>query len=267
MEEQSLIDLIASVGEADFPAQALAFVNSRLVADHLSLFVFDPALVPRWVGGASRTSAKTAVLAGQIYEREMFYRFDPSSERVRRSTGTEDVVLFTLSESEISDPSYRSSIYARFGIIERVSLIRRVQGRWLLLNVYRDRGSGRFESSALTELAAIAALLMACAGKHIAQTAKSATGMRQRSGSTRRGQTDAVASFEHMLQSLNAGLTRRELQVCAHALAGITVAGIAATLGVKDSTVATLRRRAYAKLGVVSLSALFARCIAQLNGT
>jgi DNA-binding CsgD family transcriptional regulator len=108
---------------------------------------------------------------------------------------------------------------------------------------------------------------MACAGKHIAMTAKSAAGMRRKLGSTRRGQTDAVASFEHMLQSLNAGLTPRELQVCAHALAGITVAGIATTLGVKDSTVATLRRRAYAKLGVVSLSALFAKCIAQLSGT
>jgi DNA-binding CsgD family transcriptional regulator len=68
-----------------------------------------------------------------------------------------------------------------------------------------------------------------------------------------------------MLESLNAGLTRRERQVCAHALAGLTVAGIAVTLGVKDSTVATLRRRAYAKLGVLSLSALFARCVAHLT--
>lgn len=253
MNDQSLIDLIASLGEEDFLAQTLAFINSRLVADHLSLFEFDPALVPRLVGAASRTSAKTAILAGRIYERAMFYRFDPSSERVRTGEGTDHVVLLTLSESEIRDRSYRSSIYGRFGIIERVSLIRRVQGRWLLLNVYRDRGSGTFEPSALTTLADLAALLMACSGKHIAMTSKRAA---------RSGGMDAVASFESMLQSLNAGLTRRELEVCAHALAGITVAGIAATLGVKDSTVATLRRRAYSKLGVGSLSALFARCVA-----
>jgi DNA-binding CsgD family transcriptional regulator len=107
-------------------------------------------------------------------------------------------------------------------------------------------------------LADLAALLMACAGKHIAMTSKRAV---------LRGRMDAVASFESMLQSLNSGLTRRELQVCAHALAGITVAGIAATLGVKDSTVATLRRRAYAKLGVISLSALFARCVAHITDT
>src|SRR5262249_31173920 len=43
VKDESLIELIASVGEADFPAQALAFINSRLAADHLSLFVFDAA--------------------------------------------------------------------------------------------------------------------------------------------------------------------------------------------------------------------------------
>jgi len=258
VKDQSLIDLIASVGEEDFFAQALAFINLETVADHLSLFLFDPTLVPRLIGAASRTRAKTAILAGRIYERAMFYRFDPSSDRVRTGDGKDHVVLLTLSESEIRDPSYRSSIYGRFGIVERVSLIRRVQGRWLLLNVYRDRGSGRFEPSARTTLANFAALLMACAGKHIAMTAKRATP---------RGRMDAVASFESMLQSLNSGLTGRELQVCAHALAGVTVAGIAATLGVKDSTVATLRRRAYAKLGVVSLSALFARCVAHVTDT
>jgi len=258
VKDQALINLIASVGEEAFFEQALEFINLETVADHLSLFEFDPALVPRLMGAASRTRAKTAILAGRIYERAMFYRFDPSSERVRTGDGKDHVVLLTLSDSEIRDPSYRSSIYGRFGIVERVSLIRRVQGRWLLLNVYRDRGSGRFESSALTTLADLAALLMACAGKHIAMTSKRAAA---------RGRVDPVASFESMLLSLNSGLTRRELQVCAHALAGVTVAGIAATLGVKDSTVATLRRRAYAKLGVVSLNALFARCIASLTDT
>jgi len=258
VEDQSLIDLIASLGEEDFLARMLEFIHLQMVVDHLSLFEFDPALVPRLVGAASRNSAKTAILAGRIYERAMFYRFDPSSERVRSGEGKDHVVLLTLSESEIRDPSYRSSIYGRFGIVERASLIRRVQGRWLLLNIYRDRGSGRFDSSALTKLTDLAALLMACTGKHVAMTSKRAVP---------RARMDAVASFESMLQSLNSGLTRRELQVCAHALAGITVAGIAATLGVKDSTVATLRRRAYAKLGVVSLSALFARCVAHITDT
>ena len=257
MKDESLIELVASVGEAGWPAQALAFVNSHLLADHLSLLVFDTALVPRLAGAASRASGKTALLAGRVYERAMFYRFDPNSERVRTGSAEKDVMLFTLAASDIRDVRYRSAIYGRFGLVERASLIRCVRGRWLLLNVYRDKASGRFESAALARLSELAPVLVACAGKHLAMTTKLAA---------RRDRSSAIASFESMLQSLDVGLTPRERQVCAHALAGVTVAGIAVTLGVKDSTIATLRRRAYAKLGISSLNSLFALCVAHLTG-
>ena len=48
------------------------------------------------------------------------------------------------------------------------------------------------------------------------------------------------------------------------AAGGATVAGIASILGVKESTVATLRRRAYAKLGISNLNSLFALCVARM---
>ena len=257
LKDAPLIALIASVGEKDFAAQALAFVNSQVIADHLSLLVFDTALVPHVAGTASRAAGKTAMLAGQLYERAMFYRFDPNSERVRTGSGEEDVMLFRLAASDIRDARYRSSIYGRFGIVERVSLIRQVLGRWLQLNLYRDRAAGRFEPAALAKLTEMAPLLIACAGKHVAMASRPAA---------RRDRAATIASFESMLQGLDAGLTQRERQVCAHALAGVTVAGIAVTLGVKDSTVATLRRRAYGKLGISSLNSLFAMCVAHLTG-
>jgi len=257
LKDDALIALIASVGEPGFAAQALAFINTQVIADHLSLLAFDAALVPHVAGTASRASDSTAKIAGQVYERAMFYRFDPNSERVRTGSADDDVMLSTLAASDIRDARYRSSIYGRFGIVERASLIRRVLGRWVQLNVYRDRAAGRFEPSALAKLTEMGPLLIACAGKHLAQTSPSAG---------RRDRVATIASFESMLQSLNAGLTQRERQVCAHALAGVTVAGIAVTLGVKDSTVATLRRRAYAKLGISSLNALFALCVAHLTG-
>ena len=256
MKDDALIDLVASVGEVAFATQALAFVNSHLVADHLSLLVFDANLVPHLADAASRGPAKIALQAGRLYERGMFYRFDPNSERVREGSEEEDVMLFTLVATDIRDSRYRSSIYGRFGIVERASLIRRVLGRWLLLNLYRDKPSGRFDSTALAKLTDIAPLLIACAGKHLSLTSKL---------SVRRDRTAMLAAFHSMLDSLDAGLTERERQVCAHALAGVTIAGIASTLGVKESTVATLRRRAYSKLGISSLNSLFALCITHLK--
>jgi DNA-binding CsgD family transcriptional regulator len=257
LKDDALIGLIASVGEPGFAAEALAFINTQVPADHLSLLAFDASLVPHVVGTASRASDRTAKIASEIYERAMFYRFDPNSERVRTGSAEEDVMLFTLAASDIRDARYRSSIYGRFGIVERASLLRRVLGRWVQLNVYRNRSAGRFEAAALAKLTEMAPLLIACAGKHIAATSQPPA---------RRDRAATIASFESMLQSLDAGLTQRERQVCAHALAGVTVAGIAVTLGVKDSTVATLRRRAYTKLGISSLNSLFALCVAHLTG-
>lgn len=256
MKDDALIDLIAAIGETDFPSRALAFLDAQIVADHLALLVFDDALVPHLIGAASRGAGKTALLAGQIYERGMFHRFDPGSARVRAGSTTDDVMVFRLAAADIRDAKYRSSIYGRFGIVERASLLRRALGRWLLVNVYRDRVTGRFEPAAMTKLGEVAPLLIACAGKHVAMTATAPASRPDRGAST--------VAFQSMLQSLDARLTDRERQVCAHALGGMTAAGIASTLGVKESTVATLRRRAYAKLGISNLNSLFALCVARM---
>jgi DNA-binding CsgD family transcriptional regulator len=257
LKDDALIDLISSIGQADFPARALAFIDAQVVADHVALLVFDEELVPRFAGAASRSEGKAALLAGRIYERGMFYRFDPSRGRLRAGSAADDVILFRIAASDIPDATYRSSIYGRFGIVERVSLLRRVLGRWMLMNVYRNRTNGQFEPTAMAKLTDMAPLLIACAGKHVSITA-APVAPAARSGS--------AASFESMLKSLDARLTERERQVCAHALGGVTVAGIASLLGVKESTVATLRRRAYAKLGISNLNSLFALCVAQLGG-
>lgn len=255
VKDDALIDLVGSLGEGRFASCALAFVNSRVQADHLSLLRFDSALVPHLSGAASRGSGKTALRAGRIYERAMLYRFDPSSQRVRSGAADGDVVLFRLAASEIRDAAYRSSIYRRFDLIERVSMIRRVMGRWILMNVYRDRASGAFDAADMTKLTDMAPLLAACAGKHLAMGESLPA----------EGSRASAASFEPLLKSLDVPLTERERQVCALALAGVTVSGIASSLGVRESTVATLRRRAYARLGISNLNSLFAMCLSRVR--
>ena len=73
---------------------------------------------------------------------------------------------------------------------------------------------------------------------------------------------DALAALERLL--LAERLSRREAEACARALIGVTNLGIALDLGVKESTVATLRRRAYRKLGISSLQELFLLCLRRL---
>ncbi len=68
---------------------------------------------------------------------------------------------------------------------------------------------------------------------------------------------DIFAVFRRRLREIDAGLTRRELSVCALALAGMTIEGTALNLGLKNTSVITYRKRAYAKLGISSLNEMF----------
>ena len=65
------------------------------------MLVFDDKLVPHLAGTASRSAGKTAMLAGRIYERGMFYRFDPTRGRVRTGSAADDVLLFRMAASDI----------------------------------------------------------------------------------------------------------------------------------------------------------------------
>jgi DNA-binding CsgD family transcriptional regulator len=103
----------------------------------------------------------------------------------------------------------------------------------------------------------MAPLLLSLVGKHLTLTDAQIS-------QARKSGTRSIEFLESLLTSLEGQLTSRERAVCARALAGLTVAGIAADLGVKAPTIATLRQRAYSKLGISSLSQLFALCIEQL---
>jgi len=74
----------------------------------------------------------------------------------------------------------------------------------------------------------------------------------------------SIDSLEALLRKLDPRLTRRQVQVCARALLGMTCVAVGLDLGVRVSTVVTLRRRAYSILHISSLNELFALCLAQV---
>jgi DNA-binding CsgD family transcriptional regulator len=268
VSDAPLVDFVMAIGAATFADKALVYVNSRLAADHISLFVLDHEFVPHLLGGASRDAAGTALRAGRIYERSLFYRHDPNSRRFGGQAGapdpaTGDVMIFRQRSTDIRDPQYRDRLYRRFGLQERLSAIRNVHGTWFVCNVYRSVGSGSFTGADLDALAHLGPLLVSCTARHAALAAPAMLN-RPAAGGPAAGAA-ARDYLEGLLGSVESRLTRRERQVCALALADHTVAEIAATLGIGRSTVATLRRRAYAKLGISRLNGLFALCIERIT--
>lgn len=250
----SLGKAILALGEPDFAQVLLQAMEPFVPVDHISVVVFDAELAAHLAGAGSRQPGNLAWEAGRLYERGQFYRHDPGA-RLLGGSGGEGPVLSRLRAPDVANLRYRREIYDRYQLLERLSIIDCVQARWLMLNLYRGRSSEPFREREIVRIREASSLLASLAGKHAALIPTVAP---------RRNRQEATRYLDELLTGIESRLTPRERAVCAHALTGQTVHGIASELGVRPPTVATLRRRAYAKLNISSLNELFARCIEQL---
>ena len=250
---------ILSLGEPDFAHALLSAMEPFVPVDHLAVVVFDNEFAAHLSGASSRQPGNVALEAGRLYERARFYRHDPGARQLGSANAVGGPVLSRLRASDITDPKYRREIYDRFRLLERLSLMDQVRDRWLMLNLYRSRGSEPFREGDIACIRQVASLLTSLAGKHAALVSPAPA-------AARRGRLASIRYLEELLAGIEERLTPRERAVCARALAGQTVHGVASELGIKPPTVATLRRRAYSKLNISSLNELFARCMEQLAG-
>lgn len=74
-----------------------------------------------------------------------------------------------------------------------------------------------------------------------------------------------AGGMEKRLAAMFPELTSRERQVCARSIIGMTAEGIALDLGIKQTSVLTYRRRAYARLNICSINQLSSMLIQSGN--
>ncbi len=245
---------VAALGTPAFAERLLDAVDRAIGVDHLSLFRVGPDMRPALAAAVSRERGDVARDAGRRYMAALYYRFDPNTDRLHAEGREASGPLVTrMRASEIPDPAYRREIYERYALIDRLSVIDHTGPVWRVLNFYRDQPAGEFDAADIAAFQARAPLISALVGRHLALQPPGAT----------TAAPPPVAMLERLVSDLGAGLTPREVEVCALALLGKTGTGIALDLGVKEPTVATLRKRAYAKLGISTLNELFALCLSR----
>lgn len=254
---------VAGLGDDDFPSLLLEAANATVVADHLSLFRITPGLAPVLAGAASLDRRDVAADAGQLYVKSLHYRFDPNTPRVRSAGAAGDGPLITRQRAkDIADDTYRREIYDRFNLEDRVSIMGHEGPVWHVVSLYRDRATGRFTPQEEAEIAPRAPLMSKLASKHLRALQYAQAAASQWTAPT----LPPISLLERMVGGLGNSLSNREIEVCARALQGKTSEAIALDLGVKESTVATLRKRAYGKLRISTLNELFALCLSKSAG-
>lgn len=235
---RSLAGVLDAVGARGFPEALLGHLQSRYGVDHFAAYRLDEA-APHELAACSYDGSATARQRVDLYLRMGVWARDPAMRRVRLGVRAAGTLLARVDTARIGDPDLREALWPRIG--DRVVLGGRAQPQALCISLLREQGR-RFSDADLRRIGDDAELLLGLVRKHVE--------FHDRAGSAphadARSPLACVDAIERTLDRASR-LTRRERQVCARILHGMSTAGIALDLGVSAETVKTFRKLAYRK--------------------
>ncbi|WP_322363980.1 helix-turn-helix transcriptional regulator [Pseudomonas sp. Teo4] len=230
-------ELACTLGTPGFPGALLDCLGQWADCQHFSVLRMAGERPQLLAAGTRHPDASLVLRCGQAYI-ERYYQHDPLFEPLRAAPGQVGHLL----AQDIRFMPYREAIYQRNDMIERLSsLYLDEQQRPVLFNLYRHRDQGFFSERELQMCEALSPALLQLLRGHLALI----------------GLNRTDDHYQQLLQRCP-DLTTQELNICCRLLRGMTHAGIAADLNIKESTVKTYRNRAFERLGINFRSQLFA---------
>lgn len=237
-----LCDTIQAVGTDAFPERFADLMFDCFGVSEFLVFQRSAPLAPP-VALFSRSLDRRSEERAGSYCAD-FFRHDPIFDVLNEDCADGSFAI-RVSAEEIRHHKYRTTCFTRPGIGEKLTLARHSEGFLIALSVYRRRCDGAFDPASIDELSHFANLLLPILSLHYRLAVSSA---RQRRVSS--------AEMEDCVAWAFPELTEREVAVCARSILGVTAEGIALDLGIKQTSVLTYRRRAYARLNVNSINQL-----------
>lgn len=242
---ESFGKIISSAGTENFAGACIELLEMLLGVDHWALFQYPDNASISCLAMASLT--KAAVVRANIDKfLGGYHSFDPSLAILRREPREHPCVV-NVEIADIKDRQYRQCFEAT-DTRERLSYFTTTSNDLNQLSIYRGAGRRAFSQAEMTMFATLGSLIMATALQHQARcrTTFSAAGPM------------TVATIQQRLAAVPGGLSARECEVCARAIAGLSIEGTALDLNIGQTSVVTYRQRAYRKLGISSLNELVA---------
>lgn len=235
-------ELIGALGRSDFPVRFARACQVLFRAELATAFSVDKGRAACLL--ASRRDG-TDLTPDRSRFFELYYDArDPFLPKAQASGAA--YVDCLVRSNEVHDAVYRQRMFADVCADAKISILSRRYARQWYFNFYvRSRvGSGLTDVMALLNgHRAILTETLAAHGRTIGDATMLASGSQ---------------SIETAIRQRFPILSRREVEVCAWTATGSSVEDIAAGLNISPTTVATFRRRAYAKLGIGSQKELFA---------
>jgi len=256
MDVQSVLqpvgDMVSLIGKNEFSQGFFRAMDRLIGIDHCTVFMADESAMRTLVAEANteETSGQARLLA-ESYIREG-HRSDPVWSMCESLSDAPCKVL--ISPADRANDSYRQEFYVKPRIRHELAITSTVNEKRIYAGFYREEGRDDFSHASMDFLQNCGSAIIQILHKH---------GEVHRYMDTGRPRVlSQKALLERVQAAINADnntLTAREAEICASIVLGYTVLGISLNLGISINTVATHRKRAYAKLRVSSQNELFAR--------
>lgn len=234
--------IIDSMGHESFSRELMDFLNKAYGAEHCTLFRLSNQK-PSEIFAASLDGTDTAHQQFALFVSRAYWRNDEGIAAALQACSGAARGMSRIDVQAMPLGDYRSRLYGRTHIRERVLLWETTGDSTIGLSILRPEERGLATDGEIADLGNMSPMLMTIASKHAEMAAS-----RSRFSLA----LTSLTEIENTMNHAQVQLPKREAQVCARIVFGISTAGIALDLGVGEETVMTYRKRAYQRLSIGS---------------
>jgi DNA-binding CsgD family transcriptional regulator len=237
--ETALARLVDGLGNDRFGPALASYLHGLCGADHFAAFRLGHDEL-REVAACCVQPERTARDRVESYVKQGLWKHDPAMTEAQRCVEGAAAAIIHVDFSDHGYDDLRPRVYPH--VRDRILLCGRGANGAFGLSVLRADSHSPFAHEAIEKLGQAAELLVAMLAKH-ADVCQSRPNVAQALTSLPEIESCIVATSP---------LPRREAEVCARILYGLSSVGIALDLTVSEETVKTYRKRAYQRLVIGS---------------
>jgi DNA-binding NarL/FixJ family response regulator len=235
----NLAVVVEGIGTERFGTSLIEFLRPLSGVDHCTVFQLDRDTIST-VALSSYDPSHPMTRMVEHFVKQEIWRKDPVFSKARTLLDATST-LIRLDVNDINDLAYlklRTLTYPQAG--DGIVVCGRRDNTDFCLSVVRDVPNQPFGPEATEQLSAVADTLLSAIAKHVSVLAHRFN--------VKLALTD-LSEIEECLV-VRSDLRRREVEVCARIILGLSATGISLDLGVGEETVKTYRKRAYVRLNI-----------------
>ncbi|MCP5076431.1 MAG: helix-turn-helix transcriptional regulator [Rhodobacteraceae bacterium] len=260
-EFEKISELVVRLGSVTFARKFYTVCRDLFRNDQCNVFVLEGDQRPDCIlsTASGREMRELTRLCAHDYIASG-YRNDPTLAWARSCGNTRfRPSIRSLSPREIPNTDYRRRFYDNASVRQKLAAVQFSGGKLYYLNFYRNPDQEDYTPEDRRMLEGVSGILCALLTKHHTMVEPSAMPLCPNYEMSDDFRSDFKDRVRCALLKEGVGLTPKEADICAAIALGQTATGIGLEHGISVNTVATHRKRAYAKLGIGSQNELFAR--------